>query len=327
VSDTPRILITGISGQDGSYLAELLCADAADVHGTIRGPIDGEVPNLGAVRDQVELHRLDLAESGRLRALIAELQPDHIYHLAAPAFVPAAWDTLAETVRAIAGSGAELLEAVREHCPEARVVVAGSREIFGSDAPSPQDEASPCIPTSPYGVAKLAVHQLVSLARRRDDLHASSAILYNHESPRRAEAFVTRKVTRAAAAIKLGLAQELVLGDIAAVRDWSAARDIVRGLRAMALADEPDDYILASGSGRKVRELVDTAFAAAGLDVAPYLRIDQRFVRPPELSEPIGNPRRAASALGWSVEIGFEEMIDEMVQVDLELLGAELTPQ
>jgi GDPmannose 4,6-dehydratase len=318
----PRALITGISGQDGSYLAELLCAEGASVHGTLRAPQGRDLPNLAAVREQVVLHEADLDTTGRLPALVAELVPDEIYHLAAPPFVPDSWREPAQTMSRIAVAGAELLQAVRDHAPGAHVVVASSREIFGADAPGPQDEVTTCSPSSPYGVAKLAVHQLVGLARERDGLHASSAILFNHESPRRPERFITRKVTHAAAAISLGLTDELALGDLGAVRDWSAARDTVRGLRAMATASEPADYVLASGVGRTVRELIDTAFAVVGIDAGPYLRVDERFLRAPEHGLPVGNPQRARARLRWSAEISFKELIAEMVRADLGQLQA-----
>jgi GDPmannose 4,6-dehydratase len=321
---SPRTLITGIAGQDGSYLAELLLAEGADVHGALRGPLPRDLPNLAAVREQITLHEADVEVPGQLRQLVAESEPDEIYHLAAPAFVPDSWREPARTARAVVGGGAELLEAMRDHAPRAHVVIASSREVFGASAPSPQDETTPCSPTSPYGICKLAVHQLVGLARERDGLHASSAILFNHESPRRDPTFISRKVTRGVAEIKLGRATELVLGDLAATRDWSAARDIVRGMRAMARAEEPADYVLASGHGRTVRELVDTAFAAAGLEAAPYLRFDERFMRPPEHSETVGNARRAASQLGWSPQTTFEELIAEMVDADLRLIAGEV---
>jgi len=319
---SPRVLITGIAGQDGSYLAELLCAERAEVHGTVRGPLDRALPNLAAVHEQVVLHHAQLSEPGSLGALVAELAPDEIYHLAAPAFVPESWRRPAATILEIAGSGAELLQAVREHAPEAHVVMACSREIFGSGAPSPQDEATRTAPGTPYGVAKLAVHQLVGLVREHDGLHVSSAILYNHESPRRPASFISHKVTRAAAAIKLGLADELVLGDLNAVRDWSAARDVVRGLRAMARAGAPADYVLASGVGHSVRQLVESAFAVVGIDPDAHVRVDERFVRPPEASDPVGNPRRAREQLGWSATTTFDELIVEMVQADLAKLEA-----
>lgn len=313
----PRVLITGISGQDGSLLAELLVADGVEVHGTVRAPADRELVNLAAVREQLALHACDLAVPGRLRTLVGEVGPTEIYHFASPTFVPESWREPAQTIREIAGSGAELLQAVRDLAPEARVVLANSREIFGPDAPSPQDETTPCRPGSPYGVAKLAVHQLIGLARVRDHLHASSAILYNHESPRRPETFISRKVTRTAAAISLGLADELVLGDLDAVRDWSAARDIVRAMRAMASASEAGDFVLASGVGRTVRELVDVAFAVVDIDPAEHVRVDQRYVRPAERFDPVGNPHHAREQLGWAAEVRFEELIAEMVQADL----------
>ncbi|HEX2702210.1 MAG TPA: GDP-mannose 4,6-dehydratase [Solirubrobacteraceae bacterium] len=319
---SPRVLITGISGQDGSYLAELLCTDGGEVHGTMRPPIDREPPNLAGVREQVVLHAAELSEPGSLGSLVAELVPDEIYHLAAPAFVPESWRFPAVTVREIAGSGAELLQAVRDHAPDARVVLATSREIFGAAAPSPQDESTRAAPDTPYGIAKLAAHQLVGLARERDGLHASSAILYNHESPRRPAVFISHKVTRAAAAIKLGLEDELALGDLDAVRDWSAAGDIVLGLRAMARASEPADYVLASGVGHSVRQLVKAAFGVVGLEPDAHVRVDERFLRPPEPSDPIGNPRRAREQLGWSATTGFDELIAEMVRADLAELEA-----
>ena len=320
----PRALITGIAGQDGSYLAELLCGEGASVHGTLRGAPERALPNLAGVREKIVLHECDVEVPGRLRELIAEIEPDEIYHLAAPAFVPDSWREPARTARAIVGAGAELLEAVRDNAPDARVVFANSREIFGTAAPSPQDETTPFAPSTPYGVCKLAVHQLVGLARARDGLHASSAILFNHESPRRPETFISRKVTRAVAAIKLGRSDELVVGDLAAVRDWSAARDIVAGLRAMARAEQAADYVLASGHARTVRQLVDTAFSAVGLEAAPYLRIDERFMRPPEHSAAVGNARRAASSLHWSPQTPFEQLIEEMVEADLAQLQAEI---
>jgi GDPmannose 4,6-dehydratase len=283
-----RALITGISGQDGSYLAELLCEEGLEVHGTLRELSDGATHNLDAVRDVVSFHEGDLLERGTLAAIVAEMAPDEIYHLA----------------------------------PGAHVVVASSREIFGPDAPSPQREDTPCAPGSPYGVAKLAVHQMLGLVRGHDGLHLSSAILFNHESPRRHESFITRKVTAAVAAISLGRRQELLLGDTAAVRDWSAATDIVRGLRLMAAADEPGDYVLASGVGHSVRELVELAFGQVGLDPDRYVRVDPALVRPLEREPVLGDPSRARERLGWSVQTSFEQLIAEMVEADLAALAA-----
>jgi GDPmannose 4,6-dehydratase len=316
-----RVLITGISGQDGSYLAELLCAEGREVHGTVRRAADRGAANLEAVRDSVMLHQGDLLEQGTLRAVIDATKPDEIYHLAAPAFVPDSWLLAAETMQAIATLTGELIDAVRDHVPRARVVVATSREIFGSAAPGPQREDTPCAPSSPYGVAKLAAHQLVGLLRAHDGLHLSSAILFNHESPRRDPQFLSRKVTRAAAAISLGRQDELTLGDTGAVRDWSAVGDVVRGLRLMAAAPEPDDYVLASGVGRTVRELVDVAFACVGLEVERYLRVDPALVRPREDADAIGDASRARERLGWRAETSFEQLIAAMVAADLAALA------
>lgn len=315
-----RALITGISGQDGSYLAELLLAEGVEVHGVLRENADRATDRLDAVRDAATFHTGDLLERGTLRKIVAAAAPDEIYHLAAPTFVPRSWDLLAESVHGIATVTAELIEAVRAEAPAARTVVATSREIFGPDAPSPQNEDTPCRPSSPYGVAKLAGHQLVGLVRERDGLHLSSAILFNHESPRRDPAFITRKVSAAAAAISLGRQEELVLGDTAATRDWSAATDIVAALRLMASAEQPGDYVLASGVGHTVAQLVETAFACAGIDPDGRLRVDPALVRAPELHPVLGDPSRAHERLGWHAKTSFEELVAQMVEADLEAL-------
>jgi GDPmannose 4,6-dehydratase len=311
-----RALITGIAGQDGSYLAEALRADGLEVHGVLRDD-RAATPNLDAVRGSIRLHVADLLEPGALSAIVEATRPQEIYHLAAPTFVPDSWSALAITLQAIAVLTGELIDAVRTHAPDARVVVGGSREIFGSDAPSPQREDTPCRPTTPYGAAKLAAHQLVGLARAHDGLHLSSAILFNHESPRRGPAFVTRKVTSAVAAISLGREDRILLGNLDVVRDWSAAVDVVAGLRMMAAATEPDDYVLASGVGRTVRELVAVAFACVGLDPDGHVAIDPRFVRPPEPSAAVGDATHARDLLGWTARTPFADLIAEMVAADL----------
>jgi len=315
-----RALITGISGQDGSYLAELLLAEGVEVHGVLRSAADAATDRLNAVRDAVALHDGDLLERGTLRRIVAAVAPDEIYHLAAPTFVPQSWDVVADSMQGIATVTAELIEAVRDEVSAARVVIATSREIFGADARSPQDEDTPCAPSSPYGVAKLAAHQLVGLFRERDGLHLSSAILFNHESPRRDPAFITRKVSAAAAAISLGRQDELVVGNTAAIRDWSAATDIVAALRLMAAAERPGDYVLASGVGHTVAELVATAFACAGIEPDGRLRVDASLVRAQERHPVIGDPRRARERLGWHARTSFEELVAQMVEADLAAL-------
>jgi GDPmannose 4,6-dehydratase len=309
----PRALVTGITGQDGSYLSELLLGEGYEVVGMVRTPV---------ALDGVRTVRGDLADPDSLRAAVLETEPDELYHLAAPTFVPASWKDPAGTLALVAGATATLLQAAREAGGGVRVLVASSGEIFGAASVSPQNEETPMRPRSPYGVAKLAAYGLVDTLRRKHGLHASSAIAYNHESPRRPERFLPRKVARGAAAIKLGLQDELVLGDLDAVRDWCHARDIVRGYRLMLQQAEPGDYVLAGGSGRTVRELVDTAFSCVGLDPADHVRVDETLVRPSERTPPVGDISRARERLGWEPETSFQALIEEMVQADLEELGA-----
>ena len=310
----PRALITGITGQDGAYLSELLLGAGYEVVGMVRTPVE--------LAGSTTVHG-DLGDPASLRAAVLETAPDELYHLAAPTFVPASWKDPAGTLALVAGATATLLQAARELGAGAgvRVLVASSGEIFGAAKASPQDEDTAMRPRSPYGVAKLAAYGLVDTIREKHGLHASSAIAYNHESPRRPERFLPRKVARGAAAIKLGLQDELVLGDLAAVRDWCHARDVVRGYHLMLQQDEPGDYILAGGVGRTVGELVDAAFGCVGLDPAQYVRVDPELVRPSERTPPVGDISRARERLGWAPETSFEAMIEEMVQADLEALS------
>jgi GDPmannose 4,6-dehydratase len=316
-----RALITGISGQDGSYLAELLLDRGYDVSGVIRDPVDGDAPGLDAVRDRVSLIPGDLDRPETLADALSAVRPHELYHLAAPTFVPASWEDPAAALRAIGGATADLLTAARRLDPEMRVFVATSSEVFGDAGESPQHERSPMRPRSPYGVAKLAAHGVVGVLRERFGLFAVSGILYNHESPRRPEHFLPRKVTRGAAAIALGQQDELVLGDLGAVRDWSHAADVVRGAWLALQAGAPRDYVFASGRGRTVGDLVDAAFAAAGISPEGRVRVDPAFVRPPEATPPVGDPSLARRELGWEPEIAFEAMIAEMVAADLAELG------
>jgi GDPmannose 4,6-dehydratase len=315
-----RALITGISGQDGSYLAELLLDRGYDVSGVVRDPVDRALPHLTAVRDRISLLAGDLDVPGTLATALGAVRPHELYHLAAPTFVPASWEHPASVLSAIAGATAEVLGAAREL--EMRVFVATSSEIFGDAGESPQHERSPMRPRSPYGVAKLAAHGLVGALREHYGLFAVSGITFNHESPRRPVRFLPRKVTRGAAAIALGLQDELVLGDLDAVRDWSHAADVMRGAWLALQAGAPGDYVFASGRGRTVRELVEAAFAAAGVEPEGRVRVDPAFVRRPEPTPPVGDPSRARRQLGWAPEITFEAMIAEMVAADLAELRA-----
>lgn len=311
-----RALITGAGGQDGSLLAELLVATGREVVGMVRDPA-GPAPNLAGL--DVALVAGDLRDHEGLRRVLADVAPDELFHLAAPTFVPASWEDPAATLAEVAGATATLLAAAAGSAM--RVFVATSSEIFGDAGESPQHEDSPMRPWSPYGVAKLAAHRLVG-AYRRNGLHASSGILFNHESPRRPERFLPRKVTRGAAAIALGTQEELVLGSLDAVRDWSAAEDVVRGMLLAVEHDEPGDYVLAGGVGRTVGELVRVAFARVGLDPARHVRVDQQLVRPPEVTPPVGDPSRARRVLGWEPRIAFEDLIGRMVDADVAVLSS-----
>jgi GDPmannose 4,6-dehydratase len=325
--ESRRALITGVSGQDGSFLVELLLERGYAVTGVVRGPTQGSLGCSEHLRAQLELVHGDLLAPATLREAIEGVRPHEIYHLAAPSFVPASWDRPEETFRAIAGSTAAILEAVRELVPDARVFMSASAAMFGDAGESPQREDTPCRPATPYAVAKLAAHRLLGLLRAREGLHASSGIVFNHESERRPERFVTRRITRAAAAISLGLQQELALGDLSAVRDWSFAGDIVRGAWLMLQQERPDDYVLASGVARTVADFARAAFACVDLDAERYLRVDPALVRTVETTPSVGDPARARERLGWTPQVDFQQLVQRMVQADLrELRGVTAKP-
>lgn len=316
VRAVPRALITGVTGQDGSYLAELLLAREYEVFGTTRRAVTIE---------GVTILAADLLEPQTLRSAIAEARPHELYHLAAPAFVPDSWNEPGKTLAAIAGGTATVLAAARACDPPPRVWVTTSSEVFGDAGESPQNERSPMRPSSPYGVAKLAAHGLIGAMRRRFALFACSGITYNHESPRRSPLFLPRKVTSGVAAIKLGLGSQLTLGDLDAVRDWSHAEDVVRAAWLALQVDEPQDYVVASGVGRTVRDLVQTAFAHVGLDWREHVRVNPDFVRPPEPVAPVGDPTLVRSRLGWVPRHSFDDLVAEMVDADLAALRARVS--
>jgi GDPmannose 4,6-dehydratase len=325
VSTASSALITGITGQDGSFLAELLLEQGYSVAGVVRRGAGESLECSEHLRPHVQLVQGDLLEPETLRAAIELVRPREIYHLAAPSFVPASWQRPGATMRAIAGSCTAILETVRDIEEETRVFVPASGAIFGEAPESPQREDTPCRPTNPYAIAKLAAHQLVGAMRSHDGLHASSGIAYNHESERRPERFVTRKITRGAAAISLGLQQELTLGSLEAVRDWSFAGDIVRGAWLMLQQDRPDDYVLASGIPHTVAELATMAFACVDLEAERYVRVDPSLVRPVERTASVGDPSKARERLGWRAQVSFEELVQRMVQADLRSLRATAT--
>jgi GDPmannose 4,6-dehydratase len=316
-------LITGFTGQDGSFLAELLLEKGYEVVGLVRGVAERELGCSEHLRERVTLVRGDLLKASSLRKAVAQTRPDELYHLASPSFIPTSWERPAETLKAIAGSTAALLEAVRdsEHA-RPRVFIAASGAMFGDAPESPQRESTACRPTTPYAIAKLASHQLLGAMRAHDGLYACSGILFNHESERRPHQFVTRTITRAAAQIKLGLAHEVTLGSLDAVRDWSFAGDVMRGVWLTLQQGEPDDYVFASGIGRTVAELAEAAFACVGLEAERYVRVDPKLMRAPERIASVGDPSKAHERLGWAPELSFERLVERMVEADLRELQA-----
>ena len=318
-----RALVTGIAGQDGSLLAELLLGKGYEVAGIVRPGSAGPFANLAAVQGRLELVQVDLLDEAQLGVTLAALAPDEIYNLAAPSFVPRSWDEPVATAEFAAVGATALLEAVRRRRPEARFYQASSSEIFGEPRETPQTEETPLSPLTPYGVAKAYAHFIVRSYRLRYGLHVSSGILYNHESPRRPLDFLPRKVSAGAAAIKLGLQQELVLGDLDARRDWSYAGDSVRAMWLMLQQDVPDDYVIASGVLHSVRDLVEVAFAHVGLDWRDHVRVDPAFLRgKAELHDLVGDAAKARQRLGWVPEVGFEQLVQLLVDADLERLRA-----
>jgi GDPmannose 4,6-dehydratase len=317
---TKRALITGITGQDGSYLADLLLDKEYEVHGM--GRPRGEHPPARPVRDEVVIHTGDLLDEGSLTRVLSECQPDEVYNLAGTSFVAASWSDPVRAAESTAAAVARLLESVRRVVPDARYYQASSSEIFGFAETAPHNEDTPVRPRTPYGAAKAYAHFLTVTYRESRDLFAASGILYNHESPRRGLEFVTRKVTHGAAAIKLDLASELALGNLDAERDWGYAKDYVLAMWLMLQQDEPSDYVVATGVSHSVRELVNAAFGHVGLDPSRYVRRDERFVRPTELVNLVGDASKARERLGWEPQTTFAELIQVMVDADLELLAS-----
>ncbi|HEX8156898.1 MAG TPA: GDP-mannose 4,6-dehydratase [Solirubrobacteraceae bacterium] len=322
----PRALITGISGQDGSYLAELLLEKGYEVFGVVRGSPLGRHQNLAAIKDDITLLQGDLLDQMTLLDAISRAEPDELYNLAATSFVPSSWRQPVMTAQFTAVGATAILEAIRITNPDLRYYQASSSEIFGATTESPQNEETPFRPHNPYGVAKLYAHLMVATYRSRYGLHASSGILYNHESPRRPAEFVTRKVTRGAAAIKLNLASELRLGNLDAQRDWSFAGDVVEAMWLMLQQSTGGDYVVASGIGHSVRELTQVAFEYVDLEPEEYVVVDPQFVRPLDPIPLIGDATLAGEQLGWQPRTSFEEMIGMMVEQDLADLRAERTP-
>jgi GDPmannose 4,6-dehydratase len=313
-------LITGVTGQDGSYLAEWLLEQGMRVVGIVRRASTENFERIAHLRDRIELRQADLLDQLSLIDVVRAAEPDEVYNLAAQSFVPTSWVQPVLTAEFDAIGVTRLLEAVRLAAPEARVYQASSSEMFGRVRETPQCETTPFYPRSPYGVAKVYGHFITVNYRESYDLFACSGILFNHESPRRGKEFVTRKVTDGVARIKLGLATELRLGNLAARRDWGFAGDYVRAMWLMLQQAEPDDYVVATGESHSVQELVETAFACVELEWRKYVREDPALLRPAEVDHLIGDASKARRVLGWTPEVSFTQLVEMMVRADLERL-------
>jgi GDPmannose 4,6-dehydratase len=321
MTDKPSALVTGITGQDGSYLAELLLDKGYDVHGMVRRASTEKFDRIEQIRDRITLHQGDLLDQRSLVDALRASKPSEIYNLAAMSFVAVSWIQPTLTAEFTGVGVTRMLEAMREVCPEARFYQASSSEMFGKVLEVPQTETTPFYPRSPYGVAKVYGHFITVNYRESYDLHATSGILFNHESERRGLEFVTRKITWHAAAIKHGLMKEIRLGNLDAERDWGYAKDYVEAMWLMLQQDKPEDYVIATGKSHSVRECCEVAFDEAGLgDFEQYVTIDSSFVRPAEVDHLIGSPAKAEHDLGWKPATSFEELIRLMTRADLELL-------
>jgi GDPmannose 4,6-dehydratase len=313
-------LITGITGQDGSYLAELLLEHGYDVHGMVRRSSTEKFERIEHLRDRITLHQADLLDQRSLVDALRAAHPTEIYNLAAMSFVAISWIQPTLTAEFTGVGVTRILEAMREVCPDARFYQASSSEMFGKVRQVPQNEETAFYPRSPYGVAKVYGHFITVNYRESYGLHATSGILFNHEGPRRSREFVTRKITWHAAAIKLGLADKLELGNLDAERDWGYAKDYVEAMWLMLQRDEPSDYVVATGVAHSVRDCVEIAFDQAGLEIDDHVVIDESLKRPAEVDHLIGDASKAKRDLGWEPRTSFEQLIRLMVDADHELL-------
>jgi GDPmannose 4,6-dehydratase len=313
-------LITGITGQDGSYLADMLLEKGYRVVGMVRRTSTINFDRISHIQDKIVLAQGDLLDQISLVDIMKEYRPDEIYNLAAQSFVPTSWRQPVLTGEFTALGVTRMLDAMRMVVPEGRFYQASSSEMFGKVQEVPQTEQTPFYPRSPYGVAKVYGHWITVNYRESYGLFACSGILFNHESPRRGLEFVTRKVTHGAARIKLGLADELPMGNLEAQRDWGFAGDYVRAMWLMLQQDEPEDFVVATGKTHSVRDLLDVAFGCVGLDPADYVRVDERFIRPADVDQLVGDATKAREKLGWVPEVTFEELIGMMIKDDLALV-------
>lgn len=322
-----RALITGITGQDGSYLAEFLLQKGYEVHGIVRRASTETFERIQHLTGKIHLHQADLLDQLSLIDTLKESNPDEVYNLAAQSFVPTSWKQPVLTGEFTAIGVTRMLEAIKLLGKDRiRFYQASSSEMFGKVQAVPQTESTPFWPRSPYGVAKVYGHWITVNYRESYNMFCVSGILFNHESPRRGKEFVTRKVTDGVARIKLGLANELKLGNLDSQRDWGFAGDYVRAMWLMLQQDKPDDYVIATGQTHTVKKLVELAFGAVGLDWQKYTKLDPQFVRPAEVDLLIGDPAKAKKELGWKPDVSFEQLVEMMVKADLERLKAVATP-
>ena len=321
MTTTRTALITGITGQDGSYLADHLLSLGYRVVGVVRRSASENFWRINPIRNDVELIQADLLDQNSLDTAVRRIDPDEVYNLAAQSFVPTSWDQPILTAEFTGVGVTRVLEAIRKHNPSIRMYQASSSEMFGRVREIPQTELTPFHPRSPYGCAKAYGHFITVNYRESYGLHACCGILFNHESPRRGLEFVTRKITHAVAQIKHGMADELRLGNLDAKRDWGYAPDYVRAMHLMLQQDEPQDYVIATGETHSVREFVELAFAEAGLAWGDYVKEDERFLRPAEVDLLVGDASKARDVLGWVPSVSFRGLVKLMVEADLEWVG------
>jgi GDPmannose 4,6-dehydratase len=318
-----RALITGVTGQDGSYLAEFLLGQGYEVFGMVRRSSTLNFERIAHIQDRITLIAGDLLDEVSMINILRDTNPSEVYNLAAQSFVQTSWSQPVLTGETTALGVTRVLDAIRTVDPEIRFYQASSSEMFGKVLEVPQVETTPFYPRSPYGVAKVYGHWITVNYRESYDLHASSGILFNHESPRRGLEFVTRKVTHGVARIKAGIDKQLPLGNLDAQRDWGFAADYVRAMWLMLQQDRPDDYVVATGQTHSVKELVELSFAAVDLDWQDYVVIDERFLRPAEVDLLVGNPAKAEQTLGWQREVEFPALVQMMVEADLALVKSQ----
>jgi len=321
-----RALITGITGQDGSYLAELLLEKDYEVFGLVRRSSTINFERIGHLQDQIELISGDLLDQKSLVSALQTARPQEVYNLGAQSFVPVSWEQPMLTGEVTGLGVTRLLEAIRACDENIRFYQASTSELFGKAQETPQNEQTAFYPRSPYGVSKLYAHWITINYRESYGLFACTGILFNHESPRRGREFVTRKITHGVARIKHGLDQELRLGNLDSRRDWGYAGDFVRAMWMMLQQDEPDDYVVATGTSRTIGEFCEVAFAHVGLDWRQYVVVDERFLRPAEVYTLLGDATKAREKFGWEPEVGFEEMVRQMVDWDLEQVAHQSAP-